>query len=240
MITIIDIRLKLSGKRKNNIMKERNNISPAVVRRLPVYRRYLEDLINEEVERISSNELSEHIGFTASQIRQDFNNFGGFGQQGYGYNILGLYKEINNIMGLDDEYKMVIVGIGNLGQAIANHTTYYKSGFPIVGMFDINPRLIGIRINDIEVQDSDKLPEFLQQNQIDIGIITADKSAAQAIADKLVEGNVKGIWNFAPCDLKVPDSVAVENVHVTDSLNALAYHITNRKREAAEKEDIQK
>lgn len=211
-------------------MKERNRISPAVVRRLPVYRRYLEDLINEDVERISSNELSAKIGFTASQIRQDLNNFGGFGQQGYGYNIMGLYREINNIMGLHDEYNMVIVGLGNLGQAIANHTKYYKSGFPIVGMFDINPRLIGLRINDIEVQDSERLPQFLKENQIDIGIITTDKNAAQAIADSFVEGNVKGIWNFAPCDLKVPDSVAIENVHVTDSLNALAYHITNYKR----------
>ena len=221
-------------------MKERGSISPAVIRRLPVYRRYLEDLMNDDVERISSNELSEHIGFTASQIRQDLNNFGGFGQQGYGYNIVGLYKEINKILGMDDEYKMVIVGMGNLGQAIANHTTYYKSGFPIVGMFDINPRMVGIRINDIEVQDSDKLPEFLQKNDIDIGIITANKSAAQGIANKLVEGNIKGIWNFAPCDLKVPDFVAVENVHVTDSLNALAYHISSNKKAAAEKEEERK
>ena len=208
-------------------MKEKNNISDAVVKRLPVYRRYLEELIKKDVERISSNELSTLIGFTASQIRQDLNNFGGFGQQGYGYNIKGLYKEINSILGLTREYRMVIVGVGNLGQAIANHTKYYKSGFPIIGMFDINPKVIGLRINDIEVQDSEKLSEFLANNSVDIGIITTEKEAAQSIADRFVEGNVRGIWNFAPLDLKVPRRIPVENVHVTDTLNSLVYHIVH-------------
>ena len=132
----------------------KDKISDAVVKRLPIYLRYLEDLLHEGVEHISSNELSGRIGFTASQIRQDLNNFGGFGQQGYGYNVEGLYNEIKGILGLDKEYTMVIVGLGNLGQAIANHTKYYKMGFPIIGMFDVNPRLIGLRINDIEVQDT--------------------------------------------------------------------------------------
>lgn len=206
-------------------MKGKSKISDAVVKRLPIYRRYLEDLIKEDVERISSNELSSLIGFTASQIRQDLNNFGGFGQQGYGYNIKGLYKEITHILGLDKEYKMVIVGAGHLGQALANHTKYYKTGFPIVGMFDVNPRIIGIKINDVEVRDSDTLLDFLQSNSVDIGIITTPKSAAQGAADILVKGNVRGIWNFAPCDLKVPPHIPVENVHVTDSLNSLVYHI---------------
>lgn len=206
-------------------MKERVKISNAVVKRLPIYLRYLEDLMKNNVERISSNELSSLIGFTASQIRQDLNNFGGFGQQGYGYNIKGLYKEINSILGLDREYKMVIVGTGNLGQALANYSKYHKSGFPIVGMFDINPKIIGLKINDIEVMDSDYLVDFLKENSVDIGIITTDKAAAQSVANKLVEGNVKGIWNFATCDLKVPKRIQVENVHVTDSLNTLAYRI---------------
>ncbi len=206
-------------------MKEHVKISNAVVKRLPIYLRYLEDLMKNNVERISSNELSSLIGFTASQIRQDLNNFGGFGQQGYGYNIKGLYKEINSILGLDREYKMVIVGTGNLGQALANYSKYHKSGFPIVGMFDINPKIIGLKINDIEVMDSDYLVDFLKENQVDIGIITTDKSAAQSVANKLVEGNVRGIWNFATCDLKVPKRIQVENVHVTDSLNTLAYRI---------------
>lgn len=181
--------------------------------------------MKNNVERISSNELSSLIGFTASQIRQDLNNFGGFGQQGYGYNIKGLYKEINSILGLDREYRMVIVGTGNLGQALANYSKYHKSGFPIVGMFDINPKIIGLRINDIEVMDCDYLVDFLNENHVDIGIITTDKAAAQSVANKLVEGNVRGIWNFATCDLKVPKRIQVENVHVTDSLNTLAYRI---------------
>ena len=206
-------------------MKEHVKISNAVVKRLPIYLRYLEDLMKNNVERISSNELSSLIGFTASQIRQDLNNFGGFGQQGYGYNIKGLYKEINSILGLDREYRMVIVGTGNLGQALANYSKYHKSGFPIVGMFDINPKIIGLRINDIEVMDCDYLVDFLNENHVDIGIITTDKAAAQSVAHKLVEGNVRGIWNFATCDLKVPKRIQVENVHVTDSLNTLAYRI---------------
>ena len=206
-------------------MKEHVKISNAVVKRLPIYLRYLEDLMKNNVERISSNELSSLIVFTASQIRQDLNNFGGFGQQGYGYNIKGLYKEINSILGLDREYRMVIVGTGNLGQALANYSKYHKSGFPIVGMFDINPKIIGLRINDIEVMDCDYLVDFLNENHVDIGIITTDKAAAQSVANKLVEGNVRGIWNFATCDLKVPKRIQVENVHVTDSLNTLAYRI---------------
>lgn len=206
-------------------MKEHVKISNAVVKRLPIYLRYLEDLMKNNVERISSNELSSLIGFTASQIRQDLNNFGGFGQQGYGYNIKGLYKEINSILGLDREYRMVIVGTGNLGQALANYSKYHKSGFPIMGMFDINPKIIGLRINDIEVMDCDYLVDFLNENHVDIGIITTDKAAAQSVANKLVEGNVRGIWNFATCDLKVPKRIQVENVHVTDSLNTLAYRI---------------
>lgn len=212
-------------------MKGKAKISDAVVKRLPIYRRYLEELIKDDVERISSNELSSLIGFTASQIRQDLNNFGGFGQQGYGYNIKGLYKEITHILGLDREYKMVIVGTGNLGQALANYTKYYKTGFPIVGLFDVNPRIIGIKISDIEVRDSETLLDFLLANPVDIGIITTTKGAAQSVADVLVQGNVKGIWNFAPCDLKVPKHIPVENVHVTDSLNSLVYHIGHRTEE---------
>lgn len=183
--------------------------------------------MREGVERISSNELSKRIGFTASQIRQDLNNFGGFGQQGYGYNINALYNEINSILGLDQEYRMVIVGVGNLGQAIANHTKYYKNGFPIIGMFDINPKVIGLRINDVVVQDADNLLSFLKENKVDIGIITTEREAAQGIADKLVEGGVRGIWNFAPWDLVVPKWVSVGNVHVTDTLNALVYRMSH-------------
>lgn len=206
-------------------MEHRQEVSKAVIQRLPRYYRNICELKAEGAQRISSRALAERMGLTASQIRQDFNCFGGFGQQGYGYNIKGLYKEISTILGLDREYKMVIVGTGNLGQALANYTKYYKLGFPIIGMFDVNPKIIGLRINDIEVMDSENLLDFLNSNHVDIGIITTDKAAAQSVANKLVEGGVRGIWNFAPCDLKVPKNVPVENVHVTDTLNSLVYHI---------------
>jgi len=209
-------------------MKETGKISKAVIKRLPRYRRYLEDLMKKDVDRISSNELSNLIGYTASQIRQDLNNFGGFGQQGYGYNVKALHEEISKILGLDREYKMIIVGCGNLGQALANYTHYYKAGFIVCGMFDINPRLVGLSINDIEVMDYSVLDEYLEQNQIDIGIICTNKGSAQEVADKLVMGKVKGIWNFAAVDLEVGEDVALENVHLSDSLQSLAYNINHK------------
>ena len=209
-------------------MKETGKISKAVIKRLPRYSRYLEDLMKKGVDRISSNELSNLIGYTASQIRQDLNNFGGFGQQGYGYNVKALHAEISKILGLDREYKMIIVGCGNLGQALANYTHYYKAGFIVCGMFDINPRLVGLSINDIEVMDYSALDEYLEQNQIDIGIICTNKGSAQEVADKLVMGKVKGIWNFAAVDLDVSDDVALENVHLSDSLQSLAYNINHK------------
>ncbi|NBI62291.1 redox-sensing transcriptional repressor Rex [Clostridiales bacterium] len=206
-------------------MKKDTKISNAVIKRLPRYRRYLKELQKKGVDKISSNEFSRLIGYTASQIRQDLNNFGGFGQQGYGYNVEGLYNEISAILGLDKEYRMIIVGAGNLGQAIANYTHYYKAGFVVCGIFDINPRLIGLKINDIEVMDYENIVEYVEQNQIDIGIICTTKDSAQEVADKLCFAGVKGLWNFAPVDLEVPDHVAIENVHLSDSLHSLAYHM---------------
>ncbi|MBP3384343.1 MAG: redox-sensing transcriptional repressor Rex [Firmicutes bacterium] len=206
-------------------MKKDTKISNVVIKRLPRYRRYLKELQRKGISKISSNEFSRLIGYTASQIRQDLNNFGGFGQQGYGYNVDSLYNEISAILGLDQEYKMVIVGVGNLGQAIANYTYYYKAGFVVHGLFDVNPRLIGIKINDIEVMDYENLVEYVEDNNIDIGIICTTKDNAQEVADKLCFAGVKGIWNFAPIDLEVPDHVAVENVHLSDSLHSLAYHM---------------
>lgn len=206
-------------------MKKDTKISNAVIKRLPRYRRYLKELQKKGVDKISSNEFSRLIGYTASQIRQDLNNFGGFGQQGYGYNVEGLYNEISAILGLDKEYRMIIVGAGNLGQAIANYTHYYKAGFVVCGIFDVNPRLIGLKINDIEVMDYENIVEYVEQNQIDIGIICTTKDSAQEVADKLCFAGVKGLWNFAPVDLEVPDHVAIENVHLSDSLHSLAYHM---------------
>jgi len=205
--------------------KNSPSISNAVIRRLPRYRRYLNELRKKGIGKISSNDFSSLIGYTASQIRQDLNNFGGFGQQGYGYNVEALYNEISAILGLDETYKMIVVGAGNLGQAIVNHTYYYKTGFVVQAIFEINPKLIGNKINDIEIMDFEKLVSYIENNNIDIGIICTTKEAAQEVADKMCFAGIKGIWNFAPLDIEVPSHVAVENVHLTDNLHSLAYHI---------------
>lgn len=204
-------------------------ISMAVIRRLPKYYRYLNDLMKRDIDRISSKELSEKIGFTASQIRQDLNNFGDFGQQGYGYNVKELHREISKILGLHRDYNTVIVGAGNLGQAIANYAGFSKVGFRLRGIFDKNPKLIGIKINDVEIKDIDLLPEFIEKNSIDIGILCLPKNSAQGIADVFIEKGVKGIWNFAPADIVVPEGVTVENVHLSESLMTLSYRLNETK-----------
>ena len=209
----------------------KTKVSNAIIRRLPRYRRYLGYLQTKGIKKVSSNELSEMIGYTASQIRQDLNTFGEFGQQGYGYEVDKLYKEINKILGLDREYKTVVVGVGNLGQAITNYTYYYKIGFNIIGLFDVNPRIIGNVINDVEVLDSADLEEYVKREGIDIGIICVNRENAQQVADSLVAGGVKGIWNFAPIDLVVPEEIALESVHLSDSLHALSFMIKSKEEE---------
>ncbi|WP_066871499.1 redox-sensing transcriptional repressor Rex [Clostridium mediterraneense] len=209
-------------------MEKKKLISMAVIKRLPKYHRYLNELMNNDVDRISSKELSEKIGFTASQIRQDLNCFGDFGQQGYGYNVKALYNEISNILGLSREYRAVIIGAGNIGQAIANYNQFRKLGFTIEGIFDANPKLLGIQIRDVAIQDIDELEGFLERNQIDIGIICVPKVNAQKVADKLISKGVKGIWNFAPIDLNTPDDVTVENVHLSESLLTLVYLLNEK------------
>lgn len=203
----------------------------AVVRRLPKYHRYLKDLLDKEIYRISSKELSKLIGFTASQIRQDLNCFGGFGQQGYGYNVEELYNEIGRILGLDKTYKMIIIGAGNLGQAVANYTSFEKTGFELLALFDINPKLIGMKIRDIPFRDVDELEQFTEENTVDIAVISTPKEFAQGIVDKLNIKNVKAIWNFAPTDLKVPSEIIVENVHLSESLYTLSYLLSEREEE---------
>lgn len=204
-------------------MEKKKNISMAVIKRLPKYHRYLNELLNNDVDRISSKELGEKIGFTASQIRQDLNCFGDFGQQGYGYNVRELSNQISLILGLDRDYNSVIIGAGNIGQAIANYTRFGKMSFDLKGIFDANPKLLGMRIREIEIQDIDNLESFLAENSIDVGVVCVPKINAQKVCDILVAGGVKGIWNFAPVDLNVPDDVTVQNVHLSESLLTLIY-----------------
>lgn len=212
-------------------MEKKRSISMAVVKRLPKYHRYLSELLNNDVDRISSKELSEKIGFTASQIRQDLNCFGDFGQQGYGYNVRDLYNEISNILGLSKEYRTIIVGAGNIGQAIANYTRFTDIGFDLWGIFDANPKLVGIKIRDVEIKDIDELEGFIKKNDIDVGIICVPRVNAQKVCDILLKGNIKGIWNFAPVDLIAPEDVTIENVHLSESLMTLAYLLNEKEQE---------
>lgn len=204
---------------------EERNISQAVIRRLPRYYRYLGDLLENEVERISSNDLSKRMNVTASQIRQDLNNFGGFGQQGYGYNVKYLHTEIGKILGLDDTHNFVIIGAGNLGQALANYVSFEKRGFVVKGLFDVNPRLEGMTIRGIPIRRMDELKDFIKNNNIEIAVLTIPKDKAIEVADTLADTEIKGIWNFAHTDLKLPKHIIVENVHLSDSLMSLSYRI---------------
>ncbi len=214
-----------------DFLDKKKNISMAVIKRIPKYYRYLKELANNDVDRISSNELSEKIGFTASQIRQDLNCFGDFGQQGYGYNVKELLSQISGILGLDKDYNIVIIGAGNIGQAIANYTYFQKMSFDVKAIFDINPKLIGLKIREVPILDIDELEGFIGENQIDIGIICVPKERAQDVCEVITESGIKAIWNFAPIDLKVPNDVIVENVHLSESLMTLSYLLNERRKE---------
>lgn len=210
-------------------MKENNKKVPAVViRRLPRYYRYLGELMKQGITRISSNALSQKMNVTASQIRQDFNYFGGFGQQGYGYNVESLHKEIGDILGLNDGDTLIIVGAGNLGRALANHSTFEKRGFKLIGIFDNDRRIVGSTINNIKVMSTDNLEEFIAKNRVDIAILTLPKAAVQETAERLAEAGVKGLLNFAYTELHLPKDIAVSNVHLSDPLMFLSYEIKDR------------
>ncbi len=204
---------------------EEREISQAVIRRLPRYYRYLGELLEHGVERISSNDLSRRMKVTASQIRQDLNNFGGFGQQGYGYNVKYLYTEIGKILGLEEDHRMIIIGAGNLGQALANYAAFEKRGFLLKGIFDVNPRLQGMTIRGVPVRMMDELGEFVKDNEVEIAALTIPKDKAIEVADLLVANGVRAIWNFAHTDLNLPEHVIVENVHLSESLMQLSYKI---------------
>lgn len=204
-------------------------ISQAVIRRMPRYYRYLGELLDEGIERISSSDLSRRMNVTASQIRQDLNNFGGFGQQGYGYNVQSLYEEIGRILGLDTEHKIIIIGAGNLGQALANYVKFEKLGFVITALFDVNPALKGQSVRGIPIYMLDELDEYCRTHQVDIAALTMPKSKADSIAKKVVELGIHAIWNFAHVDLRIDDkNVVVESVHLSDSLMQLSYNIVKQ------------
>ena len=213
---------------------EHRKISRAVISRLPRYYRYLGDLLEAGVERISSNDLSKKMQVTEAQIRQDLNNFGGFGQQGYGYNVKYLYTEIGKILGLDRTHNFIIIGAGNLGQALANYAAFERSGFILKSLFDVNPRLEGVAIRGIPVRMMDELVDFLKENEIEIAALTIPKSKAVEVADILVENGIRAIWNFAHTDLDLPEDVIVESVHLSDSLMTLSYNVSQRMEGIAE------
>lgn len=211
---------------------QKKHISKAVINRLPRYYRYLGDLLEKDVVRISSKELSDKMKVTASQIRQDLNNFGGFGQQGYGYNVEYLHTEIGKILGLDRKYNVIIIGAGNLGQALANYADFERRGFHIKGIFDINPRLIGLSIRGIEIKSTDELEEFVKLHKVDIAALTMPRNKAPQMAASLASWGIKGIWNFAPTDLHLPEDVVVENVHLAESLMKLSYKLSEKQESA--------
>lgn len=206
----------------------KKKVSIAVVRRLPRYYRYLSDLLKMDITRISSKELSVRMGITASQIRQDLNCFGGFGQQGYGYNVALLYNEIGNILGLNNNYQTIIIGAGNLGQALSNYTNFEKRGFKLTGIFDVDSKVVGKKIKDIEIRHMDDLDEFVKYNKIDIAMLCVPYDYTAAVADRVARLGVKGLWNFSPMDLKLPHDVVIENVHLSDSLMVLGYRLNEK------------
>ncbi len=210
---------------------EEKEISQAVIGRLPRYFRYLGELRDEGVERISSQDLSGLMKVTASQIRQDFNNFGGFGQQGYGYNVEYLYNEIGKILGLDRRHNFIIVGAGNLGRALGNYINFERRGFILRGMFDSKPELVGMEVRGVRVMAMEEMENFIRENDIDIAVLTIPKAGALDVAERLAQTGIRAIWNFAHVDLNVPQRIQVENVHLSDSLMKLSYNINRYTKE---------
>ena len=209
--------------------KKDNEISMSVVKRMPRYYRFLGNLKKDGVERISSRELSSRMGFTASQIRQDLNCFGGFGQQGYGYNVNQLYDEIGAILGVDNGYKTVVIGMGNLGKALAAHMKFLKSGFDVIGLFDKDPSIIGETVKGMPILSVDTLDDFCKENHPVAAVICVPEAAARQNVEMLVENGVMNFWNFSHFDIaaEFPGTIS-ENVHLNDSLRTLNYQITHK------------
>ncbi|MDD5602924.1 MAG: redox-sensing transcriptional repressor Rex [Eubacteriales bacterium] len=206
-------------------MASKKSVSDAVIKRLPRYFRYLSDLLEFGINRISSMELSKRMGITASQIRQDLNCFGGFGQQGYGYNVESLFREISTILGLDNKYQTVIIGAGHMGQALANYSNFEKRGYSLAGIFDNSPDVIGMKINGVTVADIETLEAFVKTHKVDIAMICVPYGHTRSVAEKAARCGIKGLWNFSPMDLKLNYDVIIENVHLSDSLMVLGYKL---------------
>ncbi len=207
---------------------ESKKVSNEVIKRLPRYYRYLGELLKNNILRVSSKELSERMNVTASQIRQDLNCFGGFGQQGYGYNVESLYKAIGEILGLYNGQKTIIIGAGYLGHALANYKSFENRGFKLIGIFDTSPDKIGKSLNNHEILSMENIKEFVDKNKPDIAILAVPKVAAPEVAQQLVNLGIKGLLNFCYTDILVPEDVSVENVHLSDSLMTLSYKIANK------------
>ncbi len=212
----------------NNKTNEKK-ISTAVIRRLPRYFRYLRELIRSDILRISSRELSEKMNITASQIRQDLNCFGGFGQQGYGYNVKSLYSEISHILGVDSGITAIIVGIGNVGKALVNNPLFEKRGIKVMGLFDTDPSIIGTSFGSLTVSDAKDMEKFCIENNIDIAVLAIPKTAAKDTVKLLADCGVRGFWNFSNAEVTPPKGVHIENVHLGDSLMALCYDVAQDK-----------
>lgn len=205
-------------------MAKNQNVSLSVVRRLPRYYRFLGELLQNGTHRISSRELAEIMGLTASQIRQDLNCFGGFGQQGYGYNVEALFHEISRILGLDHKLKTILIGAGNLGHAIATHMEFESRGFDLIGIFDHSPAVIGSNVRELVVKSTDELETFCKRELPLVAVLCIPKDAAQALADRLISLGIRAFWNFSHYDLAVAHrDIVVENVHMGDSLMTLSY-----------------
>ncbi len=209
-------------------MAQRKKVPSTVVRRLPKYYRHLSDLLKEDILRISSKELSQRMGITASQVRQDFNFFGGFGQQGYGYNVQHLFDKISSILGVNIRKKLIIVGAGNLGRALANYKNFKNRGFDLVGIFDVNKELVGQVIDGIPISHFNNIDRFLEENSVDIGILSVPYDETPAAAQKLADCGIRALWNFSTMDIRLPHDVAIENVHLSDSLMVLSYKLNHK------------
>lgn len=208
---------------------KKQHVSEAVIRRLPRYFRYLDDLHQRGIVRISSNSLGTRMGITASQIRQDLSCFGEFGQQGYGYNVKELRAEIGNILGVERSHSIIVVGAGNLGHALMQNFRFSDAGFSLNAAFDIDPRLIGTTINGVTVQSMDELDAYCKEHLPDVAILTVPQSVAQEMVDRLAALGVRGFWNFTNKEVSCENhEVQVESVHFADSLLTLSYRITKR------------